>query len=426
MMLKRGSMLVKIYSQTGVKGYRSFTVVHYEDGMRERSTFSDLALAREHADVVLERLNRGADSGVFLRGAERLAYVRALEALEPSGTALDVAASEYAQAIELLKGRGSLLEAVRCFDKRQGDQTISRRVQAAVDELIATREKDGSSHRHIGDLRSRLDRFAKSFQCDIADVKAGEIQDFLLGLKLSPKSINNFRTAISNLFSFARLKRYVAKDHKPMEEVKEVKEPEREVGIYTPAEVQLLIQHAPPKFLAYVVIAAFAGLRQSEIERLEWHHVSADYIRVPGGERRTKSRRLVKLQDNLKQWLAGLRQTSGRVVPFANVSNQVMALCKNAKVESRHNGLRHSYASYRLAIVQDPARVADEMGNSPKIVQKHYRQLVTPEQAKAWFDIAPEQPKNLLSFTPAQAEVKPPVAENSVPLADGVANPGVA
>ncbi len=278
-------------------------------------------------------------------------------------------------------------------------------------------QKDGSSLRHVQDLRQRLDRFAKSFQCDISSVATSDIQDFLLSLGLAPKTVNNFRTAISNLFSFARLKRYVATDCKPMAEVKEVKEPEKDVGIYTPAEAQLLIQHAKPQFRAYVVIAAFAGLRQSEIARLEWRHVGEDYIRVPGGERRTKSKRLVPIQPNLKLWLAQLRQPVGRVVPYANVSNEIMDLCKVAGVTSKHNGLRHSYGSFRIAALQDPAKVAHEMGNSPRIIVKHYQELVTPEQATAWFDISPDTQSNVVALDAAAEAAKQTASHPFEPVA---------
>jgi hypothetical protein len=47
------------------------------------------------------------------------------------------------------------------------------------------------------------------------------------------------------------------------------------------------------------------------------------------------------------------------------------------------NGLRHSYISYRLAILHDTARVALEAGNSPQVIFSSYRELVTPEAAKA-------------------------------------------
>ena len=55
----------------------------------------------------------------------------------------------------------------------------------------------------------------------------------------------------------------------------------------------------------------------------------------------------------------------------------------------RHNALRHSFCSYRLADVKNAAQVALEAGNSPQMIFKHYRELVTEEQAKDWFAITP-------------------------------------
>ncbi len=49
----------------------------------------------------------------------------------------------------------------------------------------------------------------------------------------------------------------------------------------------------------------------------------------------------------------------------------------------------YSFISYRLAILHDTARVALEAGNSPDIIFGHYRELVTPEAAQAWFNIMP-------------------------------------
>jgi hypothetical protein len=53
------------------------------------------------------------------------------------------------------------------------------------------------------------------------------------------------------------------------------------------------------------------------------------------------------------------------------------------------NGLRHSFISYRLAILYDTARVALEAGNSPEVIFESYRELVMPEAATAWFEIKP-------------------------------------
>ncbi len=55
----------------------------------------------------------------------------------------------------------------------------------------------------------------------------------------------------------------------------------------------------------------------------------------------------------------------------------------------RQNALRHSFISYRVALTGDVARTALEAGNSPKMIFRHYREVVTEEDAKAWFAITP-------------------------------------
>jgi hypothetical protein len=58
-------------------------------------------------------------------------------------------------------------------------------------------------------------------------------------------------------------------------------------------------------------------------------------------------------------------------------------------VEWKQNALRHSFCSYRLAEVKSAAQVALEAGNSPQMIFRHYRELVTDREAKMWFAITP-------------------------------------
>jgi hypothetical protein len=43
------------------------------------------------------------------------------------------------------------------------------------------------------------------------------------------------------------------------------------------------------------------------------------------------------------------------------------------RVPWRHNALRHSFCSYRLADVKSAAQVALEAANSPQMIFQHYR-----------------------------------------------------
>jgi hypothetical protein len=74
---------------------------------------------------------------------------------------------------------------------------------------------------------------------------------------------------------------------------------------------------------------------------------------------------------------------------------------KGAEVPWKHNALRHSFCSYRLAGIQNAAQVALEAGNSPAMVFRHYRELVRPEAAKTWFAITPETPANVITMRKA-------------------------
>ena len=71
---------------------------------------------------------------------------------------------------------------------------------------------------------------------------------------------------------------------------------------------------------------------------------------------------------------------------------------KEIAVEWKHNALRHSFISYRVALTQNVAQVALESGNSPAMIFAHYREVVDAKAAKNWFEIAPEQTENTVSI----------------------------
>jgi hypothetical protein len=117
-------------------------------------------------------------------------------------------------------------------------------------------------------------------------------------------------------------------------------------------------------------------------------------------------RRIVPLRPNVKAWLAPLRQIGGLIHPVGRAAKAHLqaaraaagfgtpAACKADKTLRPwlNNALRHSYASYALAQWPDAAALALEMGNSPAVILKHYRQLVKPAAAAAFWKIAPEHP----------------------------------
>src|SRR5262249_32484795 len=151
---------------------------------------------------------------------------------------------------------------------------------------------------------------------------------------------------------------------------------------------------------------AFAGLRRAEIERLTWSEVDFEsgVIEVKASKAKTASRRLVKIQPNLREWLAAYRTCTGRVSPV-NLQRNTKSDRERAKLRSEwpQNALRHGFGSYHLAQFNDAAKLALEMGNSPATIFRHYRQLVKPKEAERYWKIAPAVAgKKVIQFATAR------------------------
>jgi hypothetical protein len=59
--------------------------------------------------------------------------------------------------------------------------------------------------------------------------------------------------------------------------------------------------------------------------------------------------------------------------------DKVVQLAEEAGIKWKHNALRHSFASYRLAQIQNANQVALETGHTVKVLFTNYRELVAPE-----------------------------------------------
>jgi hypothetical protein len=101
-------------------------------------------------------------------------------------------ASEYAAAMHKLAPFN-----VRCclpLTPQANDGQARRRCCV---ELLAVKEARGASGRYLQDLRSRLNRFAESFQKNAGDVTTAEISAwFDAQKKLAPQMHSNFRRVI--------------------------------------------------------------------------------------------------------------------------------------------------------------------------------------------------------------------------------------
>jgi integrase len=63
------------------------------------------------------------------------------------------------------------------------------------------------------------------------------------------------------------------------------------------------------------------------------------------------------------------------------------------------NGLRHSFASYRLAATNNAALTAAELGHiNAQLLYSAYRELVRPEEAQRYWLISPPTEAGVVAF----------------------------
>ncbi len=182
---------------------------------------------------------------------------------------------------------------------------------------------------------------------------------------------------------------YLVKGSSPFPAMLRYKETKGPVPIFTPEQISSLLTKAEPSLRPFLALGAFAGLRSTEVQKLDWSEINLDrdFVTVAASKAKTQRRRVVPISENLKLWLLPARQVFGAVCSHQRPQMAAARLCDG--FEWQENGLRHSFISYRLAILQDTPRVALEAGNSPQMIFTHYRELVAPEAAKAWFEVKP-------------------------------------
>jgi integrase len=157
-------------------------------------------------------------------------------------------------------------------------------------------------------------------------------------------------------------------------------------------------RHRTDDVLANLVICGFAGLRQSEFERMTWEMVKLDRSKIdlPPEITKTKKRKLVTIRPVLREWL--LRYFRGKTGPImqTNFCNRLKAFKRYLKREHHlawlHNGMRHSFASHLLEETQDPGHVALELGHrgGVGVLWDHYAERVGKEDAADYWKSTPE------------------------------------
>ena len=401
-----GNVTVKIYQRTRptiIGGTRTiYEVANYVKGSRRLTSFTDHSLARREAERIAGLLSAGESNAANLRADEAAEYGNAVAILRNANleTSLQTVADRYAEAVKIL-GSENIVEAAKEYVRRNPVERPARTVRQVADELIEVKAKRKASERYLQDLRYQLNKLCEKFPENVDTVTTGDLQLWFDSLDAAPRTVRNIRSAATALFRFAEARCYIGKGDNPATATEKIKAKNGDdIEIYSPDEVARLLDAAPDSIRPAMAIQAFTGIRTAELMRLDWQAVKIDrqHIEIKAGNAKTASRRIVPIVPNLAAWLKPHAKKTGKLFPSgADYYHELMReTAGNTKkdafpaVELKHNALRHSFISHRVASIQNVAQVALEAGNSPAMIFGHYRELVTADDAKKWFAIIPQ------------------------------------
>jgi integrase len=297
---------------------------------------------------------------------------------------------EFERAKQLLRGH-SIIEAAQ-FYARKGPMTCENTTLAEATARFLKGYENGPRFTLAG-LRKELSSFA-----DIhGDMKPTELDEATLEEWISrggpaPRFFNNRLGTWKTFLNRCRDWKYLPQGEKhPAETIKPKRLADKSPEILSVEQCKKLLAALPENLIPYVAVGCFAGVRPFEMLRLKWEDFdwSRSYLHVRAEVAgKTSQERFVPLQSNLVAILKPLSEPNGRFCEtHAREKVSLLARAKGILDSWPMDVMRHSFCSYRLAQTQNIGMVAEEAGNSPAIIRKHYRRPLKREDGDAWFAI---------------------------------------
>jgi integrase len=393
-LVKAGSVAVKIYRlhhRCAAKGY-VYAVAWNVAGTRRMRQFTDQGAAMEEARLKADQLAAGKveAAGLTREDRDELLHARDIAGKVPVIAALQ----EWAKASEI--AQGNIIAAAESWAARNVSKHERVKVGEAIDRHLAA--KDAAGKRTRANHGSTFDALRAAFADLYLDTLSSvQLSSYLERIE-NPSTRNTHRKSLVGLFRWAQKQNYLPRGMQTeAEQTDRAHVPAPEVGIISSETYGKLLEHfraKHPEYLGSLVLAGFCGLRRGEIHGQTWEDIALDrgHVRVTNAKRGTPARRLVPLSPAAVEWLLLCPNRQGRLCKNLAL-DRIRFIAHATKFELPENCFRHAFVSHRVAQTGDVGATALESGNSPSIVFRHYRALVTKVEGEAWFSIQPAQPK---------------------------------
>lgn len=291
------------------------------------------------------------------------------------------------------EGNYDLLTA--CMEYEKEDEPAKPIQFAEAQRLfIAAKKAKGLRPDSIISYSSTFNQFGAKFDNENLDgITAEELATWLDGQHYSAVRFNRAINDLNTLRNWAAMKGFSVGKRNPFNAEKRLVD-QKDVSILTVEQAADYLETAVtvPLCGPVTVLVLLCGLRVSEAQQTRPQDIDLDdgIVTVRGQASKLRARRICTLQPIAIHWLR-LALEKGGLLPVSKTNYEKARMANLPKIPS--NSLRHSFCSYHLAHFKNIGLTAEEAGNSPEMIAKHYKELVRPKAAARFWDIG--QPLSL-------------------------------
>ncbi len=351
----------------------------YSKGRKMRKRFglrkygNSIRLCKKAADRYIQEHKTDELIASTLSPQSKLDAARALVLLDPLGIGL----------LDAVKQFIALREVRQPPDLRR-PYTFSEAVKAVLQSRLDMRARP----EHLRPLAVKLNRLSETFGSQLCD--AIQTEDLERYIRLRAKSAHtwrNYRRDAGLVFRFAIKRGRASKN--PADAISRPEFENEPVPILRWWSLLDILSSAESESIPYIALGAFAGLRPFELSRVsaESINLATRTITIEARHSKSRQRRFVHIEGALYGWLRG-RALEPKT--YWQVHRLIHLASTEALVYLAPDVLRHSFASHHLALYGSAAKTAHELGHrSEEMLYRHYRELVSKEEAKTYFSLYP-------------------------------------
>ncbi|MGD1084231.1 MAG: site-specific integrase [Verrucomicrobiota bacterium] len=306
--------------------------------------------------------------------------------------------------------------AVEFFITNYRETAVKIQLSKALENFLEAKTKAGRRPDTLRNLEDRIGRFCRLHPTKlVSDVLQADVEAVInKGNKGAFARISD-RRVLFGFFKWCGNQGYCGRN--PVEHIETIKVDQEEPQILPLDGVKRLVQaaeaHKGGVCMPYVALGLFCAIRPTELARLSWNEIDLKAKTVTIGAKLAKmrQRRIVEIPKNAVQFLKAhvLAKTA---IKGKNARRDFDAVKAAAGYGGRAAGkpelkpwtadvMRHTGISNHLAEHQHEGKTAAWAGNSPDVIQRHYKGLVNKNDTKAFWAIVPASAK------PAKGKIIP-------------------